>query len=129
MEEDGGREPRDMGREHEQNTDLELRGLHGDGDADEEDAEHGDGGVALPVLGPAIGPARHAPHLVPKVLHPAMVHPVPSAAVSSCHGDESLMRRPFRSFPRPNLFLSFVVWAIGLDDSGFGIKARDDHVI
>lgn len=46
---------------------LELRGLHGDGDADEEDAEHGDGRVAAPVDGAAVGPARHAPHLLAEV--------------------------------------------------------------
>lgn len=46
---------------------LELGGLHGDGDADEEDAEHGDGGVPAPVHGPAVGPARHAPYLLPEV--------------------------------------------------------------
>jgi hypothetical protein len=46
---------------------LELGGFHGDGDADEEDAEHGDGRVAAPVHGPAVGPARHAPHLLPEV--------------------------------------------------------------
>ena len=51
---------------------LELGGLHGDGDADEEDAEHGDGGVAAPVYGPAVGPARHAPHLLPEVASPAV---------------------------------------------------------
>uniref|UniRef100_M8BRL5 Uncharacterized protein n=1 Tax=Aegilops tauschii TaxID=37682 RepID=M8BRL5_AEGTA len=58
-------------------TYLELGGFHGDGDADEEDADHGDGGVAAPVDGPAIGPARHAPHLLPEVAAargvPAMV--------------------------------------------------------
>lgn len=58
-------------------TYLELGGLHGDGDADEEDAEHGDGGVAAPVHGPAVGPARHAPYLLPEVAAsvavPAMV--------------------------------------------------------
>jgi hypothetical protein len=46
---------------------LELGGLHRDGDADEEDADHGDGGVEAPVLGPAVWAARHAPHLGPKV--------------------------------------------------------------
>lgn len=46
---------------------LELGRLHGDGDADEEDAEHGDGGVAAPVNGAAVGPARHAPHLLAEV--------------------------------------------------------------
>jgi hypothetical protein len=54
---------------------LELGGFHGDGDADEEDAEHGDGGVAAPVHGPAVGPARHAPHLLPEV--------APSSAVAA----------------------------------------------
>lgn len=46
---------------------LELGGLHGDGDADEEDAEHGDGGVTAPVDGAAVGPARHAPYLLAEV--------------------------------------------------------------
>ena len=31
--------------------DLELGRFHGDGDVDEEDTSHGDGSVALPVLG------------------------------------------------------------------------------
>lgn len=47
--------------------DLELGGLHGDGYADEEDAGHGDGGIAAPVLGTAVWAARHAPNLGPKV--------------------------------------------------------------
>lgn len=47
--------------------DLELGGLHGDGDADEEDAGHGDSGVAAPVLGPAVWATGHAPDLGTKV--------------------------------------------------------------
>jgi hypothetical protein len=46
---------------------LELCGLHSDGDADEEDAEHGDGGVTAPVDGAAVGAARHAPYLLAEV--------------------------------------------------------------
>lgn len=49
---------------------LELRGFHGDGDADKEDAEHGDSGVAAPVDGAAVGPARHAPDLLAKIAAP-----------------------------------------------------------
>lgn len=55
-------------RRRRKGKNLELGGLHGDGDANEEDAEHGDGGVPFPVLGAAVGPARHAPHLGPEVL-------------------------------------------------------------
>eukprot|EP00268_Persea_americana_P027428 TRINITY_DN2680_c0_g1_i2.p1 TRINITY_DN2680_c0_g1~~TRINITY_DN2680_c0_g1_i2.p1 ORF type:complete len:124 (-),score=19.01 TRINITY_DN2680_c0_g1_i2:423-794(-) len=46
---------------------LELYGNHGDGDAGEEDAEHGDGSVALPVLRPAVGASSHAPYLCPEI--------------------------------------------------------------
>lgn len=46
---------------------LELGRLHGDGDADEEDAGHGDSGVAAPVLGPAVWATGHAPDLGTKV--------------------------------------------------------------
>lgn len=41
---------------------LELGRLHGNGDADKENAEHRKGGVATPVLGPAVRPTRHAPY-------------------------------------------------------------------
>jgi len=57
---------------------LKLGGLHGDGDADEEDTEHGDGCVAAPVDGAAVGPSRHAPHLLAEV-----AAPVPAAMVAA----------------------------------------------
>lgn len=57
---------------------LELGRLHGDWDADEEDAEHGDGGVAAPMDGAAVWPARHAPHLLAEV-----ACPVPTAMVAA----------------------------------------------
>jgi len=59
---------------------LELGGLHGDGDADEEDAEHGDGGVTAPVDGAAVGTARHAPYLLAEV-----AACVPTAMVAAHH--------------------------------------------
>lgn len=46
---------------------LELGGFDGDGDTDEEDAGHGDGGVAFPVLRPAVRPAGHTPYLVSEI--------------------------------------------------------------
>uniref|UniRef100_A0A2P2K8Q7 Uncharacterized protein n=1 Tax=Rhizophora mucronata TaxID=61149 RepID=A0A2P2K8Q7_RHIMU len=46
---------------------LKLGGLDSNGDADEENAGHGDGGVAAPVLGPAVRASAHAPHLLPEV--------------------------------------------------------------
>lgn len=55
-------------------TDLELGRLHGDRNADEEDSEHGERRVALPVLGPTVGPTAHAPHLGPEV---SSVGPMP----------------------------------------------------
>ena len=67
-----------VNRETREQEDLELGGFHGDGDADEENASHGDGGVALPVLGAAVGPTAHAPHLAPEV--PSML-----ASSSSSH--------------------------------------------
>lgn len=48
-------------------TDLELSGFHGDGDTNEEDAEHCDGGVALPVLGATIRATRHTPNPTPEI--------------------------------------------------------------
>lgn len=47
--------------------DLELDRNHGDRDTEDEDAGHGNGSVALPVLGPAVRPTRHAPDFGPKV--------------------------------------------------------------
>ncbi|CAL1385119.1 unnamed protein product [Linum trigynum] len=51
----------------ERGTDLKLRRFHGDGNADEEDADHGDGSVAAPVLWAAIRATGHAPHLPPEI--------------------------------------------------------------
>ncbi len=72
-------------REREIGRDLELGGLHGDGDADEEDANHGDCGVAAPVLGPAVWAARHAPDLGPKVTM-ARIPMSMSVICSTSHG-------------------------------------------
>lgn len=47
---------------------LELSRFHGDRDADEEYAGHGDGSVALPVLWPTVGPTGHTPHLLSEIL-------------------------------------------------------------
>ena len=46
---------------------LEFSGFHSDGDADEDNAEHGNGGVALPVLGTAVRATAHTPDLVPEI--------------------------------------------------------------
>lgn len=48
-------------------TDLELGGFHGDGDTNEEDAEHSDGGVAFPVFGATIRTTGHTPNLVSEI--------------------------------------------------------------
>lgn len=68
-------------RRKKRRENLELGGLHRDRDANKEDAKHGDGGVPPPVLRPAVGPARHAPHLRPEVTCDAMpVAVLPSSA-------------------------------------------------
>lgn len=41
---------------------LEFDGNHGDGDTGENDSGHGEGSVALPVLGATIGSTRHTPN-------------------------------------------------------------------
>nr|AFK44921.1 unknown [Lotus japonicus] len=46
---------------------LELSGKLEDGDANEEDTEHGDGGVTLPVLGTTVRATGHTPYLVPEI--------------------------------------------------------------
>lgn len=48
-------------------TDLKLGGFHGDWNANEDDAGHGDGSVALPVLWPAVRATGHGPDLLPEV--------------------------------------------------------------
>lgn len=48
-------------------TDLELGGFHGDWNANEDDAGHGDGSVAFPVPGPAVRATGHGPDLLPEV--------------------------------------------------------------
>lgn len=58
--------------QNKKKTNLELGGFHGDGYADEEDSEHGDGGVSFPVLGPAVGAAGHAPDFGSEVLRHSM---------------------------------------------------------
>lgn len=68
-----------MQRERERG-DLEFSRFHGDGDADEEDAGHGDGSVALPVLGPAVGPTGHGPHLGPEITCISVMAVVSSSA-------------------------------------------------
>nr|GLL38948.1 hypothetical protein DM860_008399 [Ipomoea trifida]GMD49676.1 hypothetical protein DM860_008399 [Ipomoea batatas]GMD55168.1 hypothetical protein DM860_008399 [Ipomoea batatas] len=50
-----------------EDSDLELGGFHGDGNANENDSCHGDGGIAFPVDGPAIRSAGHGPDLGPEV--------------------------------------------------------------
>lgn len=37
---------------------LKLGGFHGDGNADEKDTGHGNGGVTPPVLGPTVGASK-----------------------------------------------------------------------
>lgn len=58
---------RNLTQREREREDLKLGGLHGDGDADEEDTGHGDSGVAAPVLGPAVWATGHAPDLGTKV--------------------------------------------------------------
>lgn len=53
---------------------LELGRFHSDWDANEKDAEHGNGSVALPVFGPAIWASSHAPHLRPEIFAMAVIH-------------------------------------------------------
>lgn len=53
---------------------LELGRFHSDWDANEKDAEHGNGSVALPVFGPAIWASSHAPHLRPEIFAVAVIH-------------------------------------------------------
>lgn len=49
------------------NRDLEFSGKFEDWDADKEDAEHGDGGVALPVFRATVRATGHTPNLVPEI--------------------------------------------------------------
>lgn len=74
--------------------DLELGRFHGDWNANEKDADHGNGSVALPVFGPAIWTSRHAPHLRPEISAMAMI-PV----VRSPHAFSS----PFPLFSRSGI--------------------------
>lgn len=53
--------------EREGEGNLEASGEFEDGDADEENAEHGNGGVALPVLGATVRATCHTPYLVPDI--------------------------------------------------------------
>ena len=50
-----------------QRTDLKLGGFHGDGDTNKEEAEHCNGSIALPVLGPTVRATAHTPNLVPEI--------------------------------------------------------------
>ena len=54
-------------RERERERYLEFSGFHSDGDADEDNAEHGNGGVALPVLWATVRATAHTPDLVPEI--------------------------------------------------------------
>lgn len=67
--------------------DLELGRFHGDRNADKEDAGHGDGGVALPVLGPTVRTPTHAPHLGPEV----SVGPISVCMFTSSHARSSIL--------------------------------------
>ncbi|KAM1019288.1 hypothetical protein ACFX2I_040684 [Malus domestica] len=68
--------------------DLELGRFHGDRNADKEDAGHGNGGVALPVLGPTVWPTTHAPHLGPEV---TAVGPISVCVLTSSHARSQIL--------------------------------------
>ncbi|RWW05295.1 hypothetical protein GW17_00031442 [Ensete ventricosum] len=83
-------QPQISKRDKGEDNDLELGGFNGDRDADEEDAEEGYGGVALPVLGAAVRPTGHAPHLRSEVPGGARSS-MRSVLTSPSHGDDPLM--------------------------------------
>ncbi|RAL40701.1 hypothetical protein DM860_008399 [Cuscuta australis] len=64
-------------------SDLELCGFDGNRNANEDDSSHGDGGIALPMHGPAVRSAGHGPDLGPEVT--GRIGVVVSVVSSSSH--------------------------------------------
>jgi hypothetical protein len=75
----------DKNKKKKNDEHLELGRFHSDRDANEDNADQSDGGVALPVHGATVGPTSHTPNLGPEIPGSMAVAGVSMSMASSSH--------------------------------------------